>query len=113
MKRHNKLLPMIFSKCHTNTHKVFFPNGSFASMSLIDELMTNFWSKIFETVDKRPVLTSQLMSTNCKTTSKCNTDSFGPVCTLLSVKLNCMHDSKLQRCVQEHKPLKVPRHATN
>ena len=41
-----------------------------------------------------------------KTTSKCNTDSFGPVCQFWSVTLNRTRDSKLQRCVQQHKSLK-------
>ena len=37
-----------------------------------------------------------------KTTSKCNTDSFGPVCQLWFVTLKCMRDSKPQRCIQQH-----------
>ena len=53
------------------------------------------------------------MSTNYKTTSKCNKDSFGPVCRLGSVNLNCMRDSKPQRCVQQHKSLKATRNLTN
>ena len=53
------------------------------------------------------------MSTNYKTTSKCNTDSFGPVCQLWSVNPNCMRDSKPQCCVQQQKSLKVNRNATN
>ena len=43
----------------------------------------------------------------------CNTDSFGPVGQLWSVNLNCMRDSKPQRCVRQHKSLKIPRNAPN
>ena len=38
---------------------------------------------------------------------------FGPVCQLWSVTLNCRRDSKPQRCVQQHKWLKVTRNAVN
>ena len=31
----------------------------------------------------------------------------------LAVTYNCVRDSKPQRCVQQHKSLKVPRNATN
>ena len=48
-----------------------------------------------------------------KTTSKYDTKSFGPVCQLLFVNLNCMHDSKPQSCVQQHKSFKLTRNATN
>ena len=46
-----------------------------------------------------------------KTTLKCKTDSFGPVCQLWSVTLKCMREP--QRCIQQHKSLKVTRNATN
>ena len=48
-----------------------------------------------------------------KTTWKFNTVSFGPLCQLRSVKFNCMRDSKPQRCIQHHNPLKVKRNGTN
>ena len=48
-----------------------------------------------------------------KTTSNCNTNSFGPVCQLWSITFKCMRDSKPQRCVQHHKPLKVTQNAIN
>ena len=53
------------------------------------------------------------MSAKYKTTSKCNTDSFGPVCQVWFVTLKCMRNSMPQRCVQQHKSLKVTRNATN
>ena len=48
-----------------------------------------------------------------KTTSMCNTDSFGPVFQLWSVTLKCMPDSKPQHDVQQHKFLKMTWNATN
>ena len=48
-----------------------------------------------------------------KTTSKCDTNSLGPVCQLWFVNYNCMRDSKPQRCVQQHNSFKVARNATN
>ena len=48
-----------------------------------------------------------------KTTSNCNTNSFGPVCQLWSITFTCMRDGKPQRCVQHHKPLKVTQNAIN
>ena len=48
-----------------------------------------------------------------KTTLRSNTGSFGPVCQLWSVNFNCMRESKSQRCVQQHKSLKVTGNATN
>ena len=48
-----------------------------------------------------------------KTISKCNKDSFGPVCQLWSVNYNFMRDSKPQCCFQQHKSLKVTRIPTN
>ena len=38
-----------------------------------------------------------------KTTLECNTETFGPVCHCWSVTFKYMHDSKPQRCVQQHK----------
>ena len=52
------------------------------------------------------------MSSTPITISKCNTDSFGPVCQLWSVTLKCMRDSKPQCRVQQHKSLKVTPNAT-
>ena len=43
----------------------------------------------------------------------CNRDSFELVWQLWSVKLNCLRDSKRQRCFQRHKSLKVTRIETN
>ena len=40
-----------------------------------------------------------------KTSWKCNTDLFGPVCQHWSATFKCMRDSEPQRCIQEHKPL--------
>ena len=63
---------------------------------------------------KRHALTSHFdVSKTTKTNSKCDTNSFGSVCQLLSVIVNCMRDSKPQRCVQQHKSFKVTRNATN
>ena len=38
---------------------------------------------------------------------------FGPVCQLWFVTSKCLRDRKPQRCVQQHKLLKVTRNATN
>ena len=46
-------------------------------------------------------------------TSKCNRDSFGLVCQNWSVTLSSMRDSKPQRCVQQHKSLKMTENVTN
>ena len=63
---------------------------------------------------ERPVLTSQFQVSKLqKTTSNCNTNSFGPVCQLWSITFKCMRDSTPQRCVQHHKPLKVTQNAIN
>ena len=53
------------------------------------------------------------MSGSYKATSKCNKDSLGPVCQLWFVIFKCMHDSKRQRCVQQHKSFKMTRNPTN
>ena len=52
------------------------------------------------------------MSATTETISKCNADLFGPVCHFWSVTLKGMSDSKPQRCVQQHKSLKMTRNAT-
>ena len=75
--------------------------------------MCNF-SKISDTAQRAtstnfPVSSQQ----TTKTTSNCNTNSFGPVCQLWSITFTCMRDSKPQRCVQHHKPLKVTQNAIN
>ena len=62
---------------------------------------------------ERPVLTSNLMSVNYNRTSKCKTDSFGPLGQLWSVTLKCMRDNEPQCCIQPHKSIKVTRNATN
>ena len=71
-------------------------------------------SKISETAQKTtstnfPVSSQQ----TTKTTSNCNTNSFGPVCQLSSITFKCMRDSKPQRCVQHHKSLEVTQNAIN
>ena len=48
-----------------------------------------------------------------KTTWKCNTVSFGPVCQLWFATFKGKGDSKPQSCVQHHKLLKLARNATN
>ena len=53
------------------------------------------------------------MSVNYKKSLKCNTVLFAPVCQLWSVTPKCTRESKPQRCVQQHKLLKVTRNATN
>ena len=47
------------------------------------------------------------------TISKCNANSFGPVCQLWSVNMKFMRDSKPHGCVQQHKSLKVTHNAAN
>ena len=71
-------------------------------------------SKISETAQRTtstnfPVSSQQ----TTKTTSNCNTNSFGPVCQLSSITFKCMRDSKPQRCVQHHKSLEVTQNAIN
>ena len=62
---------------------------------------------------ERFILTSQFDVRKLqKQISKCNTDSIGPVLQLWSVTLKCMRGSMPQRCVQQHKSLKVTRIAT-
>ena len=63
----------------------------------------------YTTCTKFPIWCQQ----NTKKISKCNTDSFGPVCQLWSVTLKCIRDNKPQRCVQQHKSLKGTQIATN
>ena len=53
------------------------------------------------------------MSANYNKTSKCNAVLFAPVCQIWSVTLKSTRDGKPQRCVQQHKSLKVTRNATN
>ena len=107
----------IFFKLLCNTHKVCFSMRRLVSLSSINEIMTicfvisEIIRKLFR---ERPVLTSQFdVSKPKKTTLKCNADSFGPVCQLWFLTLECMRDSKPQRSVQQHKSRKVTRIATN
>ena len=48
-----------------------------------------------------------------KTNWKCNAVSFGPVCQLWFATFKGKSDSKPQSCIQQHKPSKVTRNATN
>ena len=78
-----------------------------------DESMCNL-GKLNETVKETtctnfPVWCHQ----TTKTTSKCNTNSFGPVWKLRSVTLKCEHVKKPQRSVKQHKLSKVKLNATN
>ena len=94
------------------TRKLCFPIGRFVSMSSIYELKTKIFlirMQLMKLYKERPELTSQFdVSKMQKTTFKCNTGSFGPVCQLWSINLKCMRDSK-----QQHKLLKVTRNTTN
>ena len=77
------------------------------------ELLCNL-AKLMKLQKERPVLTSQFdVSKSKKNTLKCNADLFGPISQLWSATLKCMRASKPQRCVQQHKSLKVTHHATN
>ena len=117
MKHPNKVLPTIFSKYYVNTRRVCFPIESFVSMASIYEFMTKFcvvWAKLMKLFSEQPLLTSPIWYEQyTKTSSKCNTESFGPVCQLWSVTHECMRDSKPQRFVLQHKSLKVTQIATN
>ena len=66
------------------TRKLCFPIGRFVSMSSIYELKTKFFlirMQLMKLYKERPELTSQFdVSKVQKTTFKCNTGSFGPVC---------------------------------
>ena len=99
MKHRKKPMRTIFSKYHANTPKVCFPIKRFVTMFSIYE-MTNFdviWVKVMILHCKRHALTSHFdVSKTAKTNSKCDTNSFGSVCQLLSVIVNCMRDSKPQ-----------------
>ena len=116
MKHSNKFLPTIWWKYHTKTCKVSLSTGMFVSMYSHNELDQVFriLCKISETVQKMTNTNSpiwcQLIT---KTTWKCNTVSFGPVCQLWFATFKGKSDSKPQSCIQQHKPSKVTRNATN
>ena len=79
----------------------------------LDEVLCNL-SKISETAQRAtstnfPVSSQQ----TTKTTSNCNTNSFGPVRQLSFITFKCMRDSKPQRCVQHHKSWEVTQNAIN
>ena len=117
MKQLKKFLRTICAKYHVNTRKVCFPIGCAVTMLSIYENITIFlciFSKINEIVmrmidTKFPIWCQP----TTKTTWKCKTDSFGPVCQLWSVTSKNMRDSKPQRCVEQHKSLKVTQNAIN
>ena len=72
------------------------------------------FSKISETAQRATCTNFPVSSQQTtKTTSNCNTNSFGPVCQLWSITFKCMRDSKPLRSVQHHKPLKVTQNAIN
>ena len=119
-KHQNKPLPTISSKCHLVPRNVCFPIGKFVSMSSTYQLMTNFcviWVKLMKLYCKRPALTSQfdvsklqnqLQSVQFRIVSKLqNVIQFRPVCRIWFSTHKGNHDSKPQRCVQQHKTLNM------
>ena len=79
--------------------------------------MTNFdviCVKVMILHCKRPALTSQFdVSKLQKQIQSVIQNSFGSVCQLLPVSVNCMRDSKPQRCVQQHRSFEVSQNPTN
>ena len=111
-----QMFSTIRSKYHVSTRKsmVSFWKSCFKAPNVRknDELLCNL-SKYNKTVWRTtctnfPIWCQQTTKTN----SKCNTDSFGPVCQLWTVTIKHMRDSKPQRCVQHDKSLKVTRNVT-